>query len=126
MSFLKYSSVIVLLGILGMGREVLAKSENAALIVRNTGCYVFDGDGNYGVYAPITQFMDNNGQARLICKAIVPNNTGKAVNYDQDNNPSGAGAFYVCENFLIGTKWKQTISASGVSTTQIDCEKVDN
>jgi hypothetical protein len=118
--------------ILGVGAAVLAtaalafagvaqaETDNAALIVRDTGCFVFGVPGGL-VFTTDSQLVENKNLAHIVCRADVPNDSGKSVRYDQDNNPFGPGTFYNCVNGAIAETWHQTISASGKSISVIDC-----
>jgi choline dehydrogenase-like flavoprotein len=94
---------------------------NGALVVNDTGCAVFDGNGVYGSFTTDTHSVVNKGMTLVICKADVANDTGKAVTYDDQNNPFGPGTLYNCWNGTFGGTWHETISASGKSTTVVTC-----
>jgi hypothetical protein len=90
----------------------------AAVVIRNAGCGLFDGSGEI-VFADrdisiLTQSTRQN--TTLICKVKnVANVTGRAVNYDSENNPLFSGL--LCGTFRgPTTDWTETVSASGNAT----------
>ena len=99
-----------------------ADSTNAALIVRDLGCVVFDGNGN-GQLVSQPLYVENNNTVKITCKGLVPNNTGKAVHWGPDNNPYGTPNLqYSCvPSYTASTDWHTTVSQNGVSNTNITC-----
>ena len=98
-----------------------ADSSNAALHVSGE-CEVFDGNGNLQEGIPF-KGVANNNNGFIVCKGQVPNDTGHVVKWDQNNNPFGTGTQYSCEPPFntVSTAWSTVVSASGQSTTKINC-----
>jgi len=97
--------------------QAASGNPNAAFIDKNTGCGLFDGDGNLAVTNDARNVITSSDKATHQCKIVgVPNSTGKAVHYDSDNNPFGPGL----ECFIAGagftTDFREVVSASGVAT----------
>jgi hypothetical protein len=99
-------------------------SPRRAVIIRNNGCVLLDGDGGI-VEADrnIVILTHSTGRnATLICKVQgVVNSARRGVTYDSENNPLGPGT--VCGIFrpqeganVFTTAWKETVSASGNAT----------
>ncbi|MGQ0795665.1 MAG: hypothetical protein ACT4N5_05735 [Nitrosopumilaceae archaeon] len=82
------------------------------------GCTLFDGDGSVA-FAPDAQGVvtqSNNGNIKLTCHAEnVPNNQGKAVRYDSNNNPFGPGQPCVYQGEAT-LNWKEVVSDNGDGT----------
>jgi hypothetical protein len=97
-------------------------STRAAVIIRNSGCGLFDGDGAFVLadrdFIVATQSTRLN--TTLICKVKnVANSTGGAVRYTSKNNPFGPGVgcgIFRLDAFVVTTAWTETISASGNGT----------
>jgi hypothetical protein len=97
-------------------------SANAAFIIRNQGCTVADGDGQFisadRDFVIATQSTGLN--TTLICTVKhVANSAGRSVKYTTEDNPFGAGASCGLareEDLFITTDWTQTVSASGNAT----------
>jgi hypothetical protein len=99
-----------------------SRSRLAAVIIRNSGCVLFNGDGDL-VFADrdISISTQSTRQSTtLICKAKnLANSTGRAVRYDSERNPFGPGT--ACgilrpDGFVVTTAWSETVSASGNAT----------
>lgn len=119
----------VYLGMLGLGLSTaaiaaspaLAASTNAALVANGNGCAVFDGNGNLQYPLPYHEVLNNSFDLG-VCYGLVPNGTGRAVQYNQNNNPNGPGTQYNCAlSGNVSTSWSETISASGLATVKIMC-----
>lgn len=100
------------------GLSFKSESTHAAVIIRNTGCALFDGGGEI-IAADrdvmiLTQSTHQN--TTLICKVKkLPNPTGRAVKYDSEHNPLFPGL--ECGTFLGSTSnWLETLSSSGNAT----------
>ena len=97
-----------------------ADSDNAALVVWNgENCYMFGTDGSLTAFDE--HVVENNRTGKIVCKGDVFNDTGRAVKYNQENNPVGPGTLYVCSTGAYDATWHQTIAASGKSTLVINC-----
>ena len=99
-------------------------SPQSAIIIRNNGCVLLDGDGGI-VEADrniVISTQSTGRNATLICKVkSVANSAGQAATYDSENNPLGPGV--VCAILrpqqgvnVFTTDWKETVSASGNAT----------
>lgn len=96
-----------------------AGANNAAVVIDPAGpCLLFDGDGNL---VPTTNTMivitqSRNGNAHLKCQGDVPNNTGRAVHFDANDNPISDDL--TCNISGVGAtlKWHNVVSADGKST----------
>lgn len=113
---------IVVLALAGFtvasGSGSVAKASNGAVVINDQGCVFFDGDGGFVTTDTDHSVIINNGHGLFTCKASgVANSTGKAANYDANNNPLG---FLVhCGQNLTGqltADWNETVSASGEAT----------
>ncbi len=84
----------------------VAASDNAAVVINDLGCAMFDGDGGWAVTDNSHAVVTSNGTGMLTCQAEVPNSTGKAVVYKDlgCNTPAGFGT------------GRETVSASGQAT----------
>jgi hypothetical protein len=81
------SALALGLGTLAFGVAVApASSSNAALHVSGTECRVFDGNGNLQELP--FKGVENNNNGHIVCRGQVPNDTGHAVHWDQ-NQQSG-------------------------------------
>ena len=103
--------------------EVLrSASPRRAVIIRNNGCGLFDGDGGFAFadrdFTLATQSSRLN--TILVCKVKkVANSTGGTLRYDSEHNPFGSGVVCVLvrpEFFIVTAAWTETISASGNGT----------
>jgi hypothetical protein len=104
-------------------RSLLA-SRRAALIIRNQGCVLLDGDGNVVAadrdFAVVTSSTLRN--AMITCKARhVGNAAHVAVHYDTDRNPLFPGLLCLVPtppggDQLITSDWRENVSASGNAT----------
>jgi len=112
---------LVAIGLALLSRPAMAQNSNAALIVRGGNCEVVDGNGNAQLVTH-TIFVENNNIVKITCKGLVPNDTGAAVQWGPDNNPFSSGLQYECYPSLTpSTTWHTTVSANGVSDTNITC-----
>jgi hypothetical protein len=89
---------------------------DAAVVVKDGGCTVFDGDGNL-VFLPESSHSvvtgGNSGNAKVTCKGEVdPSSTEKgAVHFDFDSTG------VLCNTPLGATdKWHQVVTPSGQTT----------
>jgi hypothetical protein len=97
-------------------------SANAAVIIRNQGCTLADGDGQFiSADRDFIIATQNSGlNTTLICKVKkVANSSGRPVKYTSEDNPFGPGA--ACglarqDDFFLTTAWTETVSASGNAT----------
>jgi len=94
------------------------RSVHAALVIRNTGCGVFDGTGELVFatrdFAVFTQSTHQNTTATCKVKKAA-NPTGHTVRYDSEHNPLFPGL----QCSTIGgptSRWSETISAAGNAT----------
>jgi hypothetical protein len=102
----------------------LLASRRAALVIRNQGCVLLDGDGNVVAadrdFTVVTSSTPRN--ARITCKARhVGNAAHVAVHYDTDRNPLFPGLLCLVPtpaggDPLITSDWRETVSASGNAT----------
>jgi len=100
------------------GSDGVAQADgNGAVVIDDVSCLLFDGDGGTapGTAHAVTT-PSKNGNVVVKCSAKgVDNSTGKAVQYDTDDNPWGAGT--ACTWMGPSTlDWKETVSASGNAT----------
>ena len=94
-----------------------SRNPNAAVLIRDGGCTLFDGDGNFVSASDDMTVSTSSGQGTIRCRVKgVQNSTGRAVTYDTNDNPIAPGT--TCFIPLVGstTKWHETVSASGVAT----------
>ena len=110
----------LLLGAASLLVAAQTSANSAALVIRDTGCNLFDGDG-ISTVADTDQAVVTSSGALLTCKVTgVANSTGRAVHYDPDNNPFFPGLQCGITDgeggFLLTTQWKETVSASGNAT----------
>ncbi len=85
---------------------------NAAVIIRDVGCGVFDGNGV--VVAAEGKTVINLNVGTVTCKVKgVANDTGRAVDYDSQNNPVGPGLACGVPPAGGTDQRHETISASG-------------
>lgn len=54
----------------------------------NNTCGVFDGNGILQFELPL-KGVENNNHGFIVCKGEVPNDTGHAVHWDPNHNPTG-------------------------------------
>jgi hypothetical protein len=100
-----------------------SKSARAAVVIRNSGCVLFNGDGEL-VFADrdiVIATQSTRRNTTLICKVKkVANSSGRAVRYDSGQNPFGPGT--LCGilrppgDFVLTATWSETVSASGNAT----------
>ncbi len=104
------------------GASFRSTNPQAAVVIRDSGCGLFDGDGGF-VFADhdITiSTQSTNQNTTLICRVKkVANSTGRAVHYDSENNPIFPGV--ECgiarpDAFVTTTDWTETVVASGNAT----------
>jgi hypothetical protein len=104
------------------GTSFSSKSPRAAVVIRNSGCVLFNGDGELVLadrdISISTQSTRQN--TTLICKVKnVATSTGRAVRYDSEDNPFGPGTacgILRLDGFVLTTAWSETVSASGNAT----------
>jgi hypothetical protein len=105
------------------GASFRSKSPRAAVVIRNSGCVLFNGDGELVLAARdiVIATQSTRRNTTLICKVKkVANSSGRAVRYDSEQNPFGPGV--ACgilrppEDFVLTTTWSETVSASGNAT----------
>jgi hypothetical protein len=93
------------------GAHAQPASAKGAVVIRNTGCGMLDGNGGF-VFTTNTLVVGTpSGNDKLQCRAKVPNSSGKAVHYDFQSTGLICGTF-----FNITTTWHETVSASGRAT----------
>jgi hypothetical protein len=93
-----------------------ATANNAAVVIKDGGCGLLDGDGGFASASSDQAVITSSGNAILKCSVKgVANSTGQAVHYDSDNNPLGPGI--PCSSAAGGTiDWKEVVSAAGNAT----------
>jgi hypothetical protein len=96
------------------GGGVAKADNNAAVHIGPNGCGLLDGNGGIALVTG-TQVITNGGQNIEKCSGSVPNDTGKAVNYDTNNNPISVGLLCGTSSGLTAD-WHETVSASGNAT----------
>ncbi|MDH3732957.1 MAG: hypothetical protein OEU54_05460 [Gemmatimonadota bacterium] len=100
------------LSVAAFSPPVPAGDSPGAIVIRDMGCGLLDGDG-----APVFVSSDHavitpNGKTKLTCQARgLSNSTGRAVHHDF------ASTGMLCGTDLgFTTQWHETVSASGNAT----------
>ena len=89
-------------------------AEPATVGMGTTGCGLLDGNGNIVLSDSFQTVATNNGKGtgKFTCHAAnVPNPTGKAVHWDNDNMPMSCGT--ISGPTII---WKNVVSDNGDGT----------
>jgi len=102
--------------VVAVGGGVAKADNNAAVHIDASGCALFDGNGGLVFSTNAGEVITSGGQDLEKCRVTgVPNDSGKAVNYDTNNNPIFVGL--ECGTVSGGTtNWHETVSASGNAT----------
>lgn len=114
----KFSVVAAALVILAGVYVVVGVSEaegqsGGAIVIHGGGCTVLDGDGGFVGGTASNGVSTPSGNAKLTCRGIGPNSTGKAVHWDFSNT----GLLCVTP-FGATEDWKTVVSKSGQITLQ--------
>jgi hypothetical protein len=94
-------------------RGAHAAPPNSAVVINDTGCSLFDGQGGFAFTDQSHSVVTNNGNGLLTCKAtdVAPAPKG-AVHYDANNNPYN-------QQIQCGTPagltldWEEVVTPSG-------------
>jgi hypothetical protein len=105
--------------ILGLGMGVLvafaavpALSDNSAVVVKDTACNLYDGNGNLTLADGSVEVSNHGGVTVFVCKAKgLANDTGTAVQFDN----ASTGLPCLTDGGATDD-WHDTVSASGNST----------
>jgi hypothetical protein len=86
-----------------------ADDNNAAVVIKDTGCTVLNGDGGAEFVEGRITVMNNGGVTNFICKGKgVPNSTGQAVKFNFENT-----GFLCNTSGGVTDDWQNVVSASG-------------
>ena len=101
------------LGLFAVGAvPALSDSDNAAVIIRDTGCVLYDGNGVLQSADGDVLLENNGGHTKFTCKASdLANDEGRAVRFDFESTglPCSTAAG-------LTEDWFNQVSASGQST----------
>jgi hypothetical protein len=100
--------------VIAAGGGVAKADNNAAVHIDYTSCSLFDGNGAGASVDQGSAVITHGGQNITKCSGSVPNDSGQAQNYDENNNPAGPGT--LCGTQSGFSDWHETVSASGNAT----------
>jgi hypothetical protein len=107
---------------LAVGVSGALADSNGAVIMRDTGCIVYDGNG-FLTFVQDDQIVTNSQNGNETCSGqVTPSSTGHAVVYNDKSNGLGR-----CQTpgggTVVADHWSETVSASGQMTLRTHCSE---
>lgn len=112
--FATISALAAAVAVFGSG-AAFADSTNSAVVIKDTGCSLLDGDGNPTFTTDSQIVSTNSNNSKITCKAkVTPSSTAKgAVHWNYANTG------LLCNTtFGVTQDWEEVVTPSGQATLQ--------